>query len=430
MDRRAFGALAPEQGFRVPEAKTGGVSEGWIIAIVGAVQFVNILDFMMVMPLGPDFARALHIEAGLIGIVGGTYTAAAAAGGLLGAGILDRLDRRTALGLAMFGLAIGTLSGALATSFWTLLLARAVAGVFGGPATSVALSIIADVVPPERRGRAMSRVMVAFSAASVLGVPGGLEIARIGGWRAPFVVVAAASAVITTVALWRLPSMRGHMVDSAKRVPLRALFWNPRVLLAYAIVGGTTLAAFALIPNISAHLQLNLHYPRASLGWLYMAGGLVSFGVMQGVGRLVDRFGSAQISLFGIVGFCAVVWAGFVDNAAHLPVLAVFILFMAMQTTRNVSLQTLISKVPGPHERAGFMSLQSAVQHLASASGAFASSAFLLERNGRLEGVEDVAWFTIVMSLMTAPLFFWLEAGIRRRTQPASPTSLPQGTPP
>ena len=406
----------------------GGVSEGWIVAIVGAVQFVNILDFMMVMPLGPDFARDLGIDVGHIGIVGGTYTAAAAVGGLLGAGLLDRLDRRTALGLAMLGLAIGTLSGAFATSLPTLLVARALAGLFGGPATSVAGSIIADVVPAQRRGQAMGKVMAAFSVASVLGVPAGLEIARLGTWRAPFVVVALLSAVVTTLALRQLPSMRGHLVAGARGVPLRSLFGTPEVWVSYAIVGLATLSAFALIPNISAHVQLNLHYPRAWLGLLYMAGGVVSLGVMQIVGRLVDRVGSAPVTLVGALGFCVVVWLGFVDDAAHLSVIGIFMAFMAVQSTRNVAQQTLLSKVPGPAERAGFMSIQSAVQHMASAVGAFASSAFLVERGGRLEGVSKVAWFTIALTLVTPPLFFWLERAIGRRkptvpvTAPAAPT--------
>lgn len=402
----------------------GGVSEGWIVAIVGAVQFVNILDFMMVMPLGPDFARDLGIEVGQVGIVGGTYTAAAAVGGLLGAGLLDRLDRRTALGLAMLGLAIGTVAGAFATSFGTLLLARAVAGLFGGPATSVAGSIIADVVPVERRGRAMGKVMAAFSVASVLGVPAGLEIARLGTWRAPFVVVALASAVITTLSLRSLPSMRGHLVGAPRRLPLRALFGSRAVWASYTIVGLSTVSAFALIPNISAHIQINLHYPRAWLGALYMAGGAVSFGVMQIVGRLVDRYGSAPTTLVGVLVFCGAVWAGFIDDSAHLPVIGLFMVFMAAQSTRNVAQQTLLSRVPAPAERAGFMSMQSSVQHLSSAVGAFASSAFLVERGGRLEGVSDVAWFTIAITLLTPPLFFWLEAELRRRT-PAPPVTAP-----
>ena len=76
--------------------------------MVGAIQFVNILDFMMVMPLGPDFASALDIPTSHIGVVGGSYTLAAALAGLVGLPFLDRFDRRLALGVSMLGLVVGT----------------------------------------------------------------------------------------------------------------------------------------------------------------------------------------------------------------------------------------------------------------------------------------------------------------------------------
>src|SRR5687768_7538784 len=160
-------------------------SERRIIFLVGAVQFVNILDFMIVMPLGPDFAVALGISSSQLGLIGGAYTAAAAVAGLLGSFFLDRFDRRSALALSMLGLAAGTFAGAFATGLGSLIAARAIAGAFGGPATSLSLSIVADVVPPERRGKALGAVMGAFAVASVIGVPAGLELARKGGWQLP-----------------------------------------------------------------------------------------------------------------------------------------------------------------------------------------------------------------------------------------------------
>ena len=75
------------------------------------------------------------------------------------------------------------------------------AGAFGGPATSLALSIVADCVPPERRGRAMGAVMSAFSVASILGIPAALELARQGGWRLPFFVVGGMGLVIMAAAI-------------------------------------------------------------------------------------------------------------------------------------------------------------------------------------------------------------------------------------
>ena len=92
----------------------GALSERRLIVLIGTVQFVNVLDFMMVLPLGPDFGRALGIPTSQLGLVGASYTAAAALSGMMGALVLDRFDRRKALGVALVGLAIGTATGAFA----------------------------------------------------------------------------------------------------------------------------------------------------------------------------------------------------------------------------------------------------------------------------------------------------------------------------
>ena len=154
------------------------MSERLIVFLVGAVQFVNILDFMMVMPLGPDFARALGIPTSHLGLVGGSYTAAAAVAGLVGApsSTASIAARRSPSRCSASSSARPRARSRAASP--SLVAARVVAGAFGGPATSLSLSIVADVVPPERRGRAMGAVMGAFSVASVLGVPAGLELAR------------------------------------------------------------------------------------------------------------------------------------------------------------------------------------------------------------------------------------------------------------
>jgi hypothetical protein len=46
--------------------------ERGIVLTVAAVQLVNILEFMMIVPLGPDFAKALDFPATSIGLVSGS----------------------------------------------------------------------------------------------------------------------------------------------------------------------------------------------------------------------------------------------------------------------------------------------------------------------------------------------------------------------
>jgi len=390
------------------------IDERRVIFLVGAIQFVNILDFMIVMPLGPDFARELAIPNAHLGFIGGAYTAAAAVSGLVGSFFLDRFDRRKAVALAMLGLAIGTLAGAFATGLATLLAARVVAGLFGGPATSLSLAIVADVVPPERRGKAFGAVMGAFAAASVLGVPAGLELARQGGWRLPFIAVASLGVLLTAGAFWWLPPLTLHLAARHPKTSLRSLLRRPAVKLSYLMTAVVMAAGFILIPNLSAFLQFNLHYPRARLGLLYLVGGAVSFFALRVIGRLVDRFGSFPVGTVGSTALLVLSWTWFIATPPWLPVMPIFVAFMLSMSLRNVPYNTLTSKVPSPAERARFMSIQSAVQHLASAVGAFLSARMLSELpDGALAGVPRTAMVSIVLTVLVPPMMYLVERQVR-----------------
>jgi predicted MFS family arabinose efflux permease len=391
-----------------------------MVFLIGAVQFINIWDFVMVMPLGPDFARALGIPLSKLGLVGGAYTAAAALAGVLGSTFLDRFDRRNALAVAMTGLVLGTFGGGLAWNFESLLAARFFAGAFGGPATSLSLSIIADAVPPERRGKALGAVMGAFSVASVLGVPLSLQLALWGGWRVPFLVVGGFGLLVTAAVAASLPSLRGHLARRAQGPLARPPLFRPLVLASYAMTAVTMASGFLVIPNISAYVQTNLGLPRAYLQWVYGGGGVISFVTLRLVGRLVDRFGSFRVgTLSALLVFLAFDLA-FVDVPRGASVVPLFLFIFFALSARNVSYNTLTSKVPEPGERARFMSFQSAVQHVASAIGASVSSQVLyVQPDGKLGNVPTLGRMAMGLTLLLPPLLFWVERGVRRRSPPS-----------
>ncbi len=390
-------------------------AERRVVLILGAVQFVNILDFMMVMPLGPDFARDLGIPESSLGLIGGSYTAAAAVAGLAGATILDRFDRRTALAVSMVGLFVGTVAGAFATGLGSLIAARVIAGMCGGPATAVANAILADAIPPERRGRAMGAVMGAFSVASVFGVPFGLEVAHRWGWRAPFFAVAAMGVVVAALAVFLLPPLTAHLDNRAAPPPLRDVVALPGAWLgglAAALLFGS---GFLVIPNISSWFQGNLGVPRDDLGWLYLAGGSASFLSLRVLGRLVDRYGAfgvlagSSVVVIGVMIFCF-------GYPVHLPPWLWFVFFMCGSSGRNVAWQTLASKIPSPGLRARFMSLQSAIQHGASAAAAMVSASILTSRpGGGLDGMVPLVVLSVSLSLLLVAVVARLEALVRPR---------------
>jgi predicted MFS family arabinose efflux permease len=230
------------------------------------VQFINVLDFVMVMPLGPDFAKALSIPTSDIGILGGSYAASAAVSGIACSFFLDRFDRRRALAVAMLGLVIGTALGGFASGMLSLVAARVVAGAFGGPATSLALAIVTDTVPDQRRGRALGKVMTAFSFATVLGVPAGLELSGLFGWRAPFFAVAGLGVLLCGAAVRFLPPMTAHRGRGGATGGAGKLLDAP-ALLSLSAVGLVMLGVFAIVPSLSPYVQHRVTlYPN----WLRM----------------------------------------------------------------------------------------------------------------------------------------------------------------
>lgn len=399
------------------------VSERAVVFLIGAVQFVNILDFVMVMPLGPAFAEGLGISTSHIGTIGAAYTAAASVAGVLGSYFLDRFDRRKALAVAMLGLVVGTAAGGLATGLTSLLVARALAGLFGGPATSLAMSVIADLIPVERRGRAMGAVMGAFSVASVLGIPMALKLSRWMDWRTPFFTVAALGLVVVLGACFLLPSMRGHLDNKqAHAVTVRELFSRTDVRLSYGMTLLSNMGAFLVVPNIAGYVVHNLNYPAKELETLYFAGGIVSFVALRLAGKAVDRLGSFRVGTVGVALLLATLYVGFIDLPTSVPLWSVFACFFLANGVRNVSYSTLTTRVPEPSIRARFMSFQSAIQHLGAATGAFLSSQMLFDLpGGRLGGMDRVVFSCMAVTLTLPVMFFLVERRLLARGSGAAP---------
>ncbi len=399
--------------------------ERGILLLVGAVQFVNILDFMMIAPLGPRLALALDMPESHLADATAAYTFAAAISGLATAGFLDRFDRRPALVLSVLGLVLGTAAGGLATSFGELLAARMLAGMFGGPATSIAVSIVSDVIPPQRRGRAMGAVMGAFAAASVLGVPMGIALAELGSWHTPFFAVAGLGLVVAIAARALLPSLRGHMtpVVGATHSTFAQMLARPVVVASYLMTFTVNAGAFVLLPNIATFVQNNLGLPESQLKYMYLVGGVVSFFTTRITGILVDRLGAVRLATLGTIAFVSVTYVGFIDPRllpldTHLLacMYGLFMAFMFANGVRNVAYTTLTTRVPRPDERARFMSIQSAVQHIAAAVGASASARLLgVGDDHHLTGMATVAWVSVSLAVVLPVLM----RRVVRRLEPA-----------
>ncbi|HEV8551866.1 MAG TPA: MFS transporter [Casimicrobiaceae bacterium] len=154
-----------------------------LLLTLATVQFTHVVDFMVIMPLGPQFMRLFDVGPREFGLLISAYTFAAAVSGFVAAFWIDRFDRKRALLALYAGFIVAAALCGLAPTYELLVTTRVGAGLFGGVMSGLVFAIIADLVPYTRRARAIALVATSFSLAAVAGVPLALWLAaRWWGW--------------------------------------------------------------------------------------------------------------------------------------------------------------------------------------------------------------------------------------------------------
>ena len=388
----------------------------WLAALI---QLANVIEFMIILPLGPDLTISIGIPSSNMGLLGGIYTFAAAFSAILVAPYLDRFDRKKATIFFLIGLAVSTYLCSLAFDTYSMLAERTLAGIFGGPLTALSMSMVIDLVPIERRGRSIAIVTSAFTISSVLGIPLALELAALFDWKMPFIAIAGFAVLVSLAIYFMLPTMTGHIDKSAKRpqkISLLSLLKKPEIRLSYLLLTLQSFAQFMLFAGSINYFIFNLGFPRDGLSFIYIIGGAFSFAAMMMTGRIIDLYGNRLLS-FIVTGFYIII---LYDGYMHHPFMSVpfiFSTFMLCAAIIGVIASTISSEAPGDKERAAYMSLQSTCRHLAAGAGGLISSLILTTNmDGSLNNIEFLA-FVSILCIASLPFLIVMLRNILNKKQ-------------
>ena len=383
--------------------------------LLAAMQFTHIVDFMILMPLGPRLLDAFGMSPARFGSIISAYTFSAGIASVLAALVLDRLDRRKTILLVYFGFTVGTLLCGLAPNEHLLMAARIITGAFGGVMVATVLALIGDVIPLSRRGAAMGIVMTAFSVASVVGVPLGILISNRFGWQAPFYAIAGISLLMWVAGFRLLPSLRRastgvHMSSPLAdfgRVLSQGIHWRA-FAFTFAMMG----APFLVIPYISSYLYANAGVSNEHLPWVFFAGGLATFFTTRYFGRLGDRLGLARV--YSIAALASLAPLLLITHLGHWGLWAaipVTMLFMVLVSGRVAPGMALMTSVVEPRLRGGFMSLNSAVQQIATGAASILAGALIVQEagGGKFHGYGLVGYLACGAMLVS----IWLANGLK-----------------
>jgi predicted MFS family arabinose efflux permease len=346
-----------------------------LLFLLASINFTHILDFMIIMPLGNYLIPYFKISPQQFSLIVSAYSYSAFLSGIIAAFVIDNFDRKKSLLFGYTAFIIGTLLCGLASDYQFLIAARILAGLFGGLIGAQVLSIVADIFPYEKRGRAMGSLMAAFSVASVIGVPLSLYIANIFSWHAPFILVAVMGFVLIPFTLRYIPPMKAHLVPKNERKPTEAfqvIFARKNALIALALSALIWFGHFLVVPFMNPFMEFNVGFSKNEIPLTYVVGGVATLFSAPIFGRMADKLG--KLKIFTICSLLTLPFVFFISNMPAIPfyfVLVVTGLWFVMANGRSITAQAMVSNVIEPQYRGSFMSLNSSFQQLFVGSASF-----------------------------------------------------------
>ncbi len=391
--------------------------ERWLLFTLAGIQFTHILDFMIMMPLGPQLTAVFAISERQFGWLISSYTLSGGVAGLLVAFYIERFDRKKLL-LVLYGLfAAATLACGLAGSYEGLLLARIAAGVFGGVLSALTQTIVADVIPFARRGRAVGIVMTSFSLSTVAGVPLGLILASHTSWHTPFIWITVLCVVLMGVAQLAVPSLNAHLQSKtsesawSRMVQVLADANHQRAFVFSMLMMFT---GFTVIPYITIYLQTNQVVQAHDIPLLYLLGGIATLFTAPLFGRLTDSRGKVvMFRLLAAVVLLPLFAITVLPAGATVLALLVSTLFFIFMSGRIIPGMALLSATANPALRGTFMTLNASVQSLSMGLAAFAGGAVLVRDSS---GLVQNYWMAALLGGTASVLSIWMAGKLQLRS--------------
>ena len=284
------------------------------LAVLIAVNFVDMIGFMIVLPLLPFYALELQGSPEIVGLLIASYSVAQLVAAPFWGRVSDRYGRRPALLIGLTASAAAYVVFGFAESLWLLFLSRLVQGA-GGGTTGVAQAYVADTMAPADRAKALGWLSAATSAGVAFGPAIGSFTAHFG--RAAPGLVAAALCLTNVAFAWRwLPESRPK--DEGPPRPRRPI-WHPawtairhpgaplaRLLWIY----GIGMVAFSAQTSVMAlYLGAEFRLDERTIGPIFTYVGILSF-VMRSLllGPVVHRLGEVWTMRLGTLALTAGLW--------------------------------------------------------------------------------------------------------------------------
>ncbi|MFM0206187.1 MFS transporter [Paraburkholderia sediminicola] len=265
------------------------------VYLLAATVFLAGIDENICIGILPSIATDLHVSLASAGQLTTIFSCVFALTAFCLSAWLSHRERKSLLLCALCAFALSNLLAAVSPGYGVLFAARVLMAASCAMVILLATTLATGLARPEYHGRAIGIVFMGISGSLVLGVPVGIAIDNLAGWRATFACIAFLTLPLAGYLAYQLP-----LSPSRKTVSVRA-YWahltHPRMLtgqlVSVAMIGGH----FTLFAYLTPYVQAVFSPGARALTILYAAFGVAGVtGAWLG-GWFSDRVGAARALL-------------------------------------------------------------------------------------------------------------------------------------
>ncbi|PAF32810.1 MFS transporter [Paenibacillus sp. 7516] len=330
--------------------------------VVGTVELIlgGILDLI---------AADLHLTLAKAGYLISIFSLVYAISAPILLNVTARFERKKVYMYTLLIFLVSNLISAFSANFYMLMAGRALGAATGSLIFVLSLTLAARIVEPQYKGRAVGIITMGGSASLILGVPLGIFVGNLAGWREVFIFIAILTAIVMVAIGLVMQRVQPVPVVSLKRQ--FAALWNPRMLAIHA----TTLLVLAghltLYAYFTPFLQETIGASSTMVTFIYMMFGIaaVAGGGLGGV--LSDRLHPAKAIVIVLIPF--IVSMAVIPFSVGLPLIAFLILlsiWSALSWTVTPVQNSLIIKT-SPEAAESLISTNSGIAHAGIALGTY-----------------------------------------------------------
>ncbi len=382
-----------------------------LLLILAFVQFTGIVDFMVLMPLKPKLTELWNITPSQFGIAVFAYGFGAFISSLICVNKVDRFDRKKVLVVIYAGFTIGTFFCGFATSYYMLVAARFITGLFGGVSGSIIQSIVGDAIPAPKRGQAMGILMMGFALASIIGVPGGLYLAAHNHWYTPFLILGALCAIVFIGILFVVPSFTMHLATYKPQTfvgVMRSVLEDKNRRWALLLTLLIMPSHFFIIPFLTDYFTSNLGFDYSStVPLVYIVGGAITAFTSPMIGKLSDRIGRFKVLLaLSILSVMPLIGIPNLQTDNKFILLCFTASLFVFSGSRMIIAMAHTTSTAQPNIRGAFLIINSSVQQFGTSITSLVGGFIVVQSSDlKLHNYPYLGYFAVFFSILVVIVF-------------------------